>query len=293
MLALIRLLDDPDPTVFNVVSKQLLSYGKAMIPYLEQEWSDIQDTFVQERIENLIQQTHFLEIKEQLLLWAANDSEDLLLGAIIVSKFRNTTLDIDAIRKEFETLKESLWLDLNDYLTPLEKINIVNSILFNFFKLNGHEMSDTSPELYCISHTLKYRQGNALTNGILYISLCQMLDIPIFAINIPHQFILGYIETTHSFIDIEGRNPIERVQFFIDPTNGNIFTKLEVQDYLKRIDAPYKDEYFSKKTHLQIILYLLEKLRITYQHNKSYDLADDLQLLIEELQLFIPKEEEQ
>ena len=42
--ALIRLLEDPDPNIHNVVKAKLVSYGKTVLPHIEQSWyTDITD----------------------------------------------------------------------------------------------------------------------------------------------------------------------------------------------------------------------------------------------------------
>ena len=50
------------------------------------------------------------------------------------------------------------------------------------------------PRPFLINKTLEARKGNAISNGIIYIVLCELLDIPVRAINIPRQFILAYVE---------------------------------------------------------------------------------------------------
>ena len=54
--ALISLLDDPDQMVYEQVSAKVLSLGTAIIPTLETQWEQSLDSFLQERIENLIHQ---------------------------------------------------------------------------------------------------------------------------------------------------------------------------------------------------------------------------------------------
>ena len=68
--ALISLLDDPDQMVFEQVSAKVLSLGPAIIPNLESQWEQSLDSFLQERIENLIHQIQFIAVKEALKLWA-------------------------------------------------------------------------------------------------------------------------------------------------------------------------------------------------------------------------------
>jgi len=52
--ALLNLIDDPDEDVYHTVSNKLVSFGKEIIPNLENLWESISNEETQERIELLI-----------------------------------------------------------------------------------------------------------------------------------------------------------------------------------------------------------------------------------------------
>lgn len=54
--ALIALLDDSDPEVFDHVAARLLSYGPMVIDQLEDAYTSISNPVMQERIEDIIHQ---------------------------------------------------------------------------------------------------------------------------------------------------------------------------------------------------------------------------------------------
>ena len=86
--ALVKLLDDPDPEVFEHVEKRLLDYGNFVINHLEQAWSESLDTNLQERIENVVHQIQFNNVKEDLNLWYQSGAFDLLQGALVVNRYQ-------------------------------------------------------------------------------------------------------------------------------------------------------------------------------------------------------------
>ena len=49
--ALFYLIDDPDDDVFSTVSERIVSFGRHIIPNLENLWENTPDGDVQERIE--------------------------------------------------------------------------------------------------------------------------------------------------------------------------------------------------------------------------------------------------
>ena len=132
--ALLRLIDDPDSEVYDTVASKLLNYGKEIIPNLEQLWEVTEDEDVQERIELLIHRVHFEDLQEDFVTWSNAANPELLRGAILLARFQFPDLNVPAILTQFDQLRRNIWLELNNYLSPMEQVNVFNSILYNFFK---------------------------------------------------------------------------------------------------------------------------------------------------------------
>ena len=144
--ALLQLIDDPDDEVFDTVAEKLLHYGKDIIPNLEQLWEVTIDESLQERIELLIHRVHFQDLQHEMLEWSSSKNPELLRGAILVAKYQFPDLNVPAILSQFDQMRRNIWLELNNYLTPLEQVNVFNSILYSYYKLQGHELTDRDPK---------------------------------------------------------------------------------------------------------------------------------------------------
>ena len=278
--ALLRLIDDPDNEVYDTVASKLLNYGKEIIPNLEQLWEVTGDEEVQERIELLIHRVHFNDLQHDFMEWARSPQPELLRGAILIARYQFPDLNVRAILTQFDQIKRNIWLELNSYLSALEQVNVFNSILYNYYKLQGHELTDRDPKYFFINQVLESKQGNAYSIGILYIALCEMLDIPIFAVDVPRQFIFAYIDTLHSFMtpDSEG---IRQIQFYIDPTNGMVYTQQDVDTYLRKINAHEKERYFTPLLTKRIIYKMMEELALCYRYRREDTKADEIQQLMQ------------
>ena len=92
-------MDDPDENIYSHVHDRLLSYGADAIPFLENSWED-QDfgLLFQSRIETIIHEIQFEEIRRKLTNWIASSDKDLLTGSIIIAKYQYPGLDESAIR---------------------------------------------------------------------------------------------------------------------------------------------------------------------------------------------------
>ena len=265
--ALLHLIDDPDDDVYSTVSEKILSFGKDIIPNLENLWENIENEETQERIELLIHRVHFRDLTAELAAWAAS-SGDLLEGALIVARYNYPDLDASICRKEIEKMRRNIWLELNNYLTPLESVNVMNSIFFNYYKHQPKELEYENADDFLINKTLGSRKGNAIGNGILYLVLCQLLDIPVKALNIPRQFILGYYDEQYELMNPVKHNS-DKIKFYIDPLSGQMYSHKDIENYFKRMSVPPVTSYFRPMNNKKVIAFLLDELSKCYDNERN------------------------
>ncbi|MCB0698770.1 MAG: hypothetical protein H6551_00600 [Chitinophagales bacterium] len=290
--ALLQLVDDPDDEVFNTVAEKILGYGTRIIPNLEHLWETTVDTDTQERIEMLIHRVHYSELQKEFLEWSKSDKPELLRGAILVAKYQFPDMNVPAILTQFDQMRRNIWLELNNYLTPLEQVNILNSILYNYYKLQGHELTEREPKYFFINQVMESKQGNSYSIGILYLALCELLDIPIFAIDLPRQFVFAYLDTLQHFYSLDD-TPVQQIQFFVDPLNGMVYTQKDVDVYLKKIKATERELYFKPLDTRRVICKMLEELALCFNYKRDEDKATELQQLINIIEGDTPAQEEE
>ena len=97
--------------------------------------------------------------------------------------------------------------------------------------------------------------------------LCELLDIPVRAINIPKQFIIAYFKPGYS--DESLPNPVNKIEFFIDPTSGQVFTHQDVENYFKRISVPPVESYFKPLSNKKVVQQLLEEFSKCFDNDKE------------------------
>src|ERR1700749_4763667 len=135
ILALFHLIDDPDQEVFDSVSNRIVSYGRGIIPNLENLWENTISGEVQERIELLIHKLHYHDLTEDFIRWKNSSYQDLLTAALLVAKFQYPDLVTTPILQEVEKLRRNIWLELNSYLTPLEQVHVATGSLYNYCRV--------------------------------------------------------------------------------------------------------------------------------------------------------------
>jgi Uncharacterized conserved protein len=255
--ALLKLIDDPDEEVYQSVSEKIAEYGNGIIPNLEDLWENTPSLDVQQRIEFLIHQLHYSDITAQFGDWSRRAHHDLLTGALLTARYQYPELVAAPILQEIEKIKRTVWLELNNYLTPLEQANVVNNILFNYYHLKSVPMEYNHPDDFLVNKVLEYKKGNALSNGILYQVLCDLLDINAKIISIPNQVIIAFYRFDYNDKNI--RDPQDKIQFFIDGASGFAYSKQDITNYLKRVDLANDTAVYQPLHSKKIIQNLLKE----------------------------------
>jgi len=277
--ALLHLLDDPDKEVYDTVSDKIVHYGKEVIPKLEHLWESTEDGSVQERIEDIIHKVNFNEVSMNFEKWNKAEKPGLLGGALLLANYRFPLIDEDSIRKTIKSIYQSCWLELNNYLTPLEQINIVNSIFYNMYKFKGHELDENKPNHYYVNEVIETRQGNNYSLGVIYQILCEMLDIPVYAIQLPKQYILAYYDTIHDFFKKDDK-PLHKIQFYIDPSSGMIYTQNDVNVFVNKYEIATDENSFLPLSNKAILYKKIEALVQVYQLLHEEDKVAELTKLL-------------
>jgi hypothetical protein len=109
-------------------------------------WETTPNEQVQHRIESLIHRLQLQDLQNDLVAWKTAAQPELLAGALLCTRFQYPDLTIAPVLSEMEKLRRNVWLELNNYLTPLEQINVLTSILFSYYGLKGKAKDYTRPE---------------------------------------------------------------------------------------------------------------------------------------------------
>jgi regulator of sirC expression with transglutaminase-like and TPR domain len=278
--ALINLLDDPDKEVYKHVSEKLLAFGSEVIPDLESAWEKTFDPVLHRRIENLIHSIQSNSTGKYLKEWIGINSDNLLEGTLIISRYQYPDLKTENVLKAIDKLKKSIWLEMNYDLTPLEQVNVFNHVFYSLQSFSGNTLNLLDPQNCYINHVLESKKGNSISLGILYLVLAHELKMPVYGVNLPEHFILSYHK---DFITLESTNNEVRrsVLFYINPFNkGMIFTKEDIALFLKRLNIEPDPQYYIPCDNKTIIKTLIENLIQTYKASGVNDKVNELEKLL-------------
>ncbi len=283
--ALVSLLDDPDEQVFSQIQNKLLQLGEDVIPVLESAWENSFDSVLQQRIEAIIHLIQFDNIRRSLREWALPEQQDLLTGAILIARYQYPDLDDAALRKHVEQIKQDIWLELNNNLTALEKVKVINHILFDVHNFSSNTQNYHAPQNSYINNVLESKKGNPVSLSIIYAVLAQELRIPIYGVNLPEHFILAYVDNG-SINNALIEDP-DRVLFYINPfSRGAPVNKKEIDSFLKQQKLAPDEQFYTPCSNLMIIRRLLNNLIASYEKLGYPHKVEELKVLWKALEDF-------
>ncbi|GAB1463537.1 transglutaminase-like domain-containing protein [Pedobacter sp.] len=271
--ALVKLLDDPDEEVFLHVQEKLLEYGYDAIAYLESAWEKSLDTLLQERIENIVHSIQFTNVKQDLNLWYQSGAFDLLQGALIINRYQFPDLDEQVIINQIEDIKREIWVGLQYEMSSIEKIKLINHVFYNQFGFSGNTKNHHDPQNSYLNQVLESKKGNQISLAIIYSTVAQKLDIPVYGVNLPQHFILGYID--------EGNPDREHaVLFYINAFNkGAIFGKHDVDQFLRQLNLKPQPGFYAPCSNAEIARRIIRNLVSAYENLGATEKVNELKQL--------------
>lgn len=278
--ALIALLDDPNEEVYSTVEGELLKEPIDVVPELEKAWETSLDGVFQRRVENIIHTLQMNDIFTEVKTWLLDDKRDLLKGAYLVAKYHFPELTMEAVKEKLADLRKDIWMELNEHLTSLEKIRIVNHVLFDVHKFSRNSSRFLAPENNYLNEVLNSHKGNPISLSVIYSLLCRDLGMPVYGVNLPKNFILVYMD--ESIPPDEGISKEEAtVLFYINPINkGAVLGRREIEYFIKQQKLKPDESYFLPCDNTVIIRRLFNNLKYAYDNKGDEDKKEEIQKIL-------------
>jgi len=258
--ALISLLEDEDPGVGTHVEEKLLSMGNDIIPRLEQAWEIEANEAVQNRIEDIIQSIQVQATEEELQEWKNSPHTPLLQGWFLITKFHFPEISFETYYNAVNRLIHRAWLEHTPQMHIPEKIAVINRLVYQRERYRVNRSNPLDPNNYFLNTLVESKKGGPISLGMLHMIISQELKIPLQGIPVLGHFILHYRDS--------------RNEFFLDPINkGKFFTRKDLENYLKEMKVPLRDQYFEPVSNVAIIQELVEMLLNCYRNKKNKNMG--------------------
>jgi hypothetical protein len=280
VIALITLLDDPDDGIYSEVKNRFIILGPPAIPHLETAWENSFDALMQKRIEGIIHTIQFQALQNALKNWAENEQDDLFKGCCIIARYQYPDLDENKLKKQLHQIKQDVWLELHDDLTAIEKVKIINHIMFEVHQFGGNITNYHAPQNSFINVVLETKKGNPVMLSVIYALVCKELGIPIYGVNLPQHFVLAYVNDFTNLFDPSHKTLSDNILFYVNPfSKGLIFNQGDVDSFIKQLNVEPETKYYLPCSNLDIIKRIITNLIYSFDKMGYAEKVKELKVL--------------
>ncbi|MFO7616752.1 MAG: transglutaminase family protein [Bacteroidales bacterium] len=262
--SLLILLDDPDEEVYQSIRAKILELGPRILSRLEAGAALASTLPVHQRYLELIGHLQTDYICQELRKWKSEDVPRLMEGGWLLTRFLFSDLTFSDLQGTIQPYVREIWMELNNKLTALERIRVMNHFLFEKQRFRMNEDYPESIGNNFLNRLIENKRGNEYSLTLFYAIVAQELDIPLFPVLFPGLPLLAHLDLV---VNPEAHlAPSEaKILFYVNPSqSGIVHGRHDLLDYLHQQEEP-----FSKTT--------LRATKLDHLIYKCFQrLADDL-----------------
>ena len=110
--------------------------------------------------------------------------------------------------------------------------------------------------------------------GLIYAELARRLNLPIYGVNLPRNFVLCYYDPDY-------HDDPNNILFYINPSDkGNVLGLKELKHFLQHLKIEEKEFYFTPCSSMEVIERLIINLQFAYERSGQPEKAQALKKLL-------------
>lgn len=253
--ALVSLLADDDPAIYQTVRRTILSYGAeagewvrphtlSSDPVLRRRATEVLHYLLRQAAD---QRFHAFCLKHH------GEECNIEEGCWLLSQTQYPDINPAA----YEALLDNYAADLRERVDPKAGVEAVlatiNHYLFNVVGFAGNEQNYYDPDNSYLTKVLDRRLGNPISLCLVYLAVSRRLHLPVTGIGMPGHFLCRYQSSTF--------------EIFIDAFNrGKLLTRADCIKYLVQTSYGYQESFLNPLSPRRMLLRMCTNLHQIYQH---------------------------
>ena len=268
--AMVQLLDDPDLDVSVAVENRLIEEGESVIDELEALWLNNDFPDASRYIELVINKIQKNLLHQRFKNWIEQDQPDLIEGWVLVTQLQYPGVKLMDVKSQLNDIKLDAWLLMGNVENDLDRIQILNHVFFEQQGFHGDTSQYHYPDNSFINRVLERKSGNPISLSAIYLSVAQHLGLPVFGINLPQHFVVGFCKIGEAYGGVKNVKavPLEevgKVVFYINPySKGQIFTEENIDSFLKVVNVTPLPQFYMPCSVKDIIKRMLRNLHYSF-----------------------------
>lgn len=250
--ALLTLLTDEDPAVYQTVRDQILRFGPAAADWLRPFRLSL-DPALRRRAKEIVLHFERQSADNAFLAFCLQHGEELDLeqGAWLLAQSEYPEINLDG----YHALLDSYGAEVRERLprrAPAKQaIAVLNEFVFLDLGFSGNEENFYDPENSYLNRVMDRRSGNPISLCLLYVLLGRRVGLPIVGVGLPGRFICRYQTSAE--------------EIYVDAfAGGTLLTKADCVRYLLNTSFSVRDDYLSPVTPRRFLLRICANLHQIY-----------------------------
>jgi regulator of sirC expression with transglutaminase-like and TPR domain len=263
--ALLKLLGDEDPTIYQTVRTKIVSFGPQAASWLRPHTlSD--DPALRRRAKEIVSHFGLQAADNQFLAFCIKHGQefDLEAGAWLLARTRYPNINLEGYQALLDGFARELSQRLEGVSDPKESLALINDYLFLELGFCGNEKNYYDPENSYLNRVLDRRTGNPINLCLFYMLLARRLRLPVAGIGLPGHFIC--------------RHQSSAAEIYVDAFNGGKFmTKADCVQYLVQGNYSLRDDSLAPVSARRMLLRICGNLHQIYLQLERADETTRLQ----------------
>lgn len=250
--ALVNLLGDDDPAIYQTVRDKILSFGEEAGQWLRpHRLSD--DPLLRRRAREIVLHFDRQEADTWFLAFCLKHGEefDLEEGIWLLALTQYPEINVEAYRALLDHFVSELRerIDFNE--THKEILTTINNYVFDELGFSGDEENYYDPQNSYLNRVIDRRKGNPINLSLLYLLLARRLQLPMAGIGLPGHFICRYQSTSD--------------EIYVDAFHhGKFLTKADCIQYLVSGSHGLQDEFLAPVSTRRMLMRICSNLHQIY-----------------------------
>jgi regulator of sirC expression with transglutaminase-like and TPR domain len=255
--SLFALLDDPDERIARAVTERILQRGSEAIAPLATFAQHADSTLAKARAERIAAEfsTGYLSREFETLAHQFAEGSHFAFenGLLLIARFGNPMLNVNAVRKELDGFALQLQYRLDRVSSALEVLDEINQFFFEDLRFRGNQTKFLEPENSYLDCVIERRTGIPISLASVYLLLVRSrLGLPFSGASAPGHFLVRY-------------DGLPGEPLFIDAFNaGVILRERDIKHYLEASGLPFHKQFLDPAPPRAILLRMLRNLIIVF-----------------------------
>lgn len=232
IMSLLRLLEDPDDSVFQAIKGKFLGEPEFFKDYLENYVALSYSEIGRSRADFILDEMFFLNFETELKNYLKNKKSRLIEGVAILETYFSRDVEQNEIIAIFDEINKKIWLEINEHLTGIEKVKLIGKILFEKEEINSLPSGEISAKYLSMFNCMIQKKYSSPSLALMYCMIAQESEVPLFPLFVPGLFLLSYIDK--ELADAVFQKKTNGSVFYIHPYDkGEFINHQIIEKYLE------------------------------------------------------------